>query len=161
MGGNEWASAGANSSDAAIQLGFPAGFFLLVFWVWWQFLKNLISQVMTSLSSPNQSAFNLWDTRWQLTIGYSANNLLSSPFIHACIQIEKFRDTQRRTNRITHSLPPSYTDTLIYHFIPKRLYTFKQTEETVIVRMQLSCTVHLLDCCGTKGPLLMRLAACE
>lgn len=38
-------------------------------------------------------------------------NLLSSPFIHTCIQIEKFRDTQRQTNRITHpsSLPHSRT----------------------------------------------------
>lgn len=85
-------------------------------------------------------------------------------FIPACIQIEKFRDAQRHTNRITHPpcpLPPSLADTLIYHFIPKRLYTFKQKEETVIVRTQLSCTAHLLDCCGTKSPLLMRLAACE
>lgn len=38
-------------------------------------------------------------------------NLLSSPFIHTCIQIEKFRDTQRQTSRITHpsSLPHSRT----------------------------------------------------
>lgn len=87
--------------------------------------------------------------------------------IHSCSHTD--REIQRRTkpHKPDHSLllplslPPSYTDALIYHFIPKRLYTFKQTEETVIVRMQLSCTVHLLDCWGTKGPLLMRLAACE
>lgn len=45
-----------------------------------------------------------------------------------------------------HSHPPSRTDAPVYHFIPKRLYTLKQTVETVIVRAQLSCTVHLLDC---------------
>ncbi len=74
---------------------------------------------------------------------------------------ETHKDTQTESLTPPPLLPPSYTDVLIYHFIPKRLYTFKQTAETVIVRTQLSCTVHLLDCFGTKGPLLMRLAACE
>ena len=83
--------------------------------------------------------------------------------IHSYLHTDREIQGHTKTHKQNHSphLPPSYTDTLVYHFIPKRLYTFKQTEETVIVRMQLSCTVHLLDCCGTKGPLLMRLAACE
>lgn len=69
----------------------------------WLLLKNLISQVMTSLSAPCWSTFSLWDSRWQLTIRLCSKNLLSSPFIHTCIQMEKFTDTQRRTNRI---IPP-------------------------------------------------------
>lgn len=85
--------------------------FLLVCRAEQQLPKILISRVMTSLSGPHQSAFILWDRQWQLTIGYSSRNLLSSPFIHTCIQIEKFGDAQRRTNRITHtaSLAPTQT----------------------------------------------------
>lgn len=70
--------------------------------------------------------------------------------------MEKFRPHKK------HPPPPcQYTDTLVYDFIPERLYTFKQTQKTVIVRKQLSGAVHLHDCRRTTGPLLMRLAACE
>lgn len=34
-------------------------------------------------------------------------NLLSSPFIHTCIQIEKFRDTQRQKQNHSPLLPPA------------------------------------------------------
>lgn len=117
MGGNEW----ANSSDAAIQLH-PLSFISI--WLpcglscWFSGFNStswrvLSSQVMTSLSSIHQSAFNLRDRRWQLTIWYSSRNLLLSPFIHARIQIEKFRDAQSHTNQITHSssLSPSLPHT--------------------------------------------------
>lgn len=109
---------GANSSDAAIQLhihlaSLPSS--LTVLWVQWQFLKNLISQVMTSLSGPLsvliQAAQRDNDT---LTIGYSSKNLSSSPFIHARMHTEreKFGETQKGPQSLTPLslyLPPTQT----------------------------------------------------
>lgn len=70
--------------------------------------------------------------------------------------MEKFRGAQSHIKNI-----PDTQDALVYDFIPERLYTFKQTQKTVIVQKQLSGAVHLRDCRRTTGPLLMRLAACE
>lgn len=128
--------------------------------------RILSCQAMTSLSRLRQSVFNLWDGRWRLTMWYSSKKSFIKPIPS---RPHTHRGIQRRTKQreLNHSLlhphfaSLTHTDALVYHFIPKRLYTLKQTEETVIVRAQLSCTVHLLDCWGTKGPLLMRLAACE
>lgn len=58
------------------------------------------------------------------------------------------------------SLPPSQRHPhLAFH--PKETVHIQTNRRGAIVQMQLSCTVHLLDCYGTKGPLLMRLAVCE
>lgn len=77
--------------------------------------------------------------------------------------MDKSRDAQKphKKHRPPTHPPRRYTDTLVYDFIPERLYTFKQTQKTVIVRKQLSGAVHLHDCGRTTGPLLMRRAACE
>lgn len=121
---------------------------------------------MTSLTRVRQSEFNLWDGLWRLTMWYSSKKSFIKPIPS---RPHTHRGIQKRTKprKVNHSLlhphfaSLTHTDALVYHFIPKRLYTLKQTEETVIVQAQLSCTVHLFDCWGTKGPLLMRLAACE
>lgn len=116
--------------------------------------RILSSRAMTSPSSPRIQASekaddsSLFDT--------APRSLLLNPFRCARIQ---HRGIQRRTKpgakkkkKRTESLTPpsplvpSRTDAPVYHFIPKRLCTLKQTVETVIVRAQLSCTVHLLDC---------------
>lgn len=83
--------------------------------------------------------------------------------IHSCSHTDCGNSARHKGERTEAPLPfpsppPPRSSTVSS---PKRPYTFKQTEETVIVRTQLSCTVHLVDCWGTKGPLLMRPAACE
>lgn len=165
----------AKTSDAAFQLSLPVihihlasppRSFLLVFLGFlnsgsWRILSVnlwLHCLVLASQHSPSE-------------IGDDSSLLDGGPkksfikpihsYLYTDGEIQRRTKTHRNTGQNQSALPPAYTDALIYHFIPKRLYTFKQTEETVIVRMQLSCTVHLLDCCGTKDPLLMRLAVCE
>ena len=80
--------------------------------------------------------------------------------LHPCSHTDgEIRDAEKPHKK--HRSAPWYTDTLVYDFIPERLYTFKQTQKTVIVWKQLSGAVHLHDCRRTTVPLLMRLAACE
>lgn len=85
------------------------------------------------------------------------------PFIgplRSCSHIDG--EIQGCTNNTDTPPPPlRYTDALVYDFIPERLYALKQTQKKVIVRKQLSGTVHLRGCWRTTGPLLMRLEACE
>ena len=110
-----WKEMGPNSSDAAIQ------FHSLPFIY---FLASLLSSLLVSGSNSSFwriLSVKLWLHCLVLTSQHSASevdddsslldtcskNLLSSPFIHTCIQIQKFRGAQRHANRITHpsSLP--------------------------------------------------------
>lgn len=160
-----WEEMGANSSDAAIQ------FHSLPFTSFWLpcclpcWFLGLIAVSEESYQSSydftvQSSPVSIQPQRQTMTAHY-APKIFYQAYSFILAYRQRNSETHKDTQTESLTLPPSHTDTLIYHFIPKRLYTFKQTEETVIVRMQLSCTVHLLDCCGTKSPLLMRLAACE
>lgn len=113
---------GAKSSDAAFQLSLPVihihlasprglscWFFCFFFFFKQRLLKNLISQLMTSLSCPCQSAFNLRDRRWQLTIGRGPQKIFyqAHSFILAYRwrNSETHKDTQKhRTESVS---PPS------------------------------------------------------
>lgn len=154
---------------------FPFFFSLVLFWFPVLMALPVESYQVERWLHRLVSAFKPWRRPDDSSLFDTApRSLLLNPFRCARVQ---HRGIQRRTKprakkkgkKLDRSLLPpqppspipSRTDAPVYHFIPKRLYTLKQTVETVIVRAQLSCTVHLLDCWGTKGPLLMRLAACE
>lgn len=162
-------SMGANSSDAAIQLhsqSFTS--------IWLPCCLFLLVQG-GPIAAPEESYQSSYDFTVQslpVTIQPVRQTMTARHWMllqkifyraHSFIRAYRQRNSETHKDKQTESLtpPPSRTAALIYRFIPKRLYAFKQTEETVIVQMQLSCTVHLVDCCGTKGPLLMRIAVCE
>lgn len=100
-----------------LQFGFGSSHFLL---------RCLSCRFLSPIAVPEESYQSIYDftvSSLPFTIQYEmtahikdcSKNLSSRPFIHTSIQIEKFRNTQRHTNKIIHSPLPHGPTHLPFH----------------------------------------------